>query len=206
MSIFLGYILLGLSLAAPIGPINAAQLDKGIKNGFFHAWMVGIGAMIADAIYMTLVYLGVVHFLDSSFMKSFLWFFGSFVLLYTGIESMVSANQLMEKDQRSDERILKSFTSGFLMSLTNPLTILFWLGIYGSVLAEAASSLETEQFLLYSSAIFIGVALWDFSMAAAASTFKKYLTPRLLVFISRISGLALVGFGVYFGLQAVQSL
>lgn len=34
MSIFLSYVFLGLSLAAPIGPINAAQLDKGIKMGF----------------------------------------------------------------------------------------------------------------------------------------------------------------------------
>lgn len=43
MSVFLSYIFLGLSLAAPIGPVNAAQLDKGIKGGFLHAWFVGLG-------------------------------------------------------------------------------------------------------------------------------------------------------------------
>ena len=44
MNIFFSYIILGLSLAAPIGPVNAAQLDHGIKNGFLHSWFVGLGA------------------------------------------------------------------------------------------------------------------------------------------------------------------
>ena len=34
MSIFISYMILGLSLSAPVGPVNAAQLDKGIKKGF----------------------------------------------------------------------------------------------------------------------------------------------------------------------------
>jgi L-lysine exporter family protein LysE/ArgO len=56
LSIFLSYVLLGLSLAIPIGPVNAAQLDKGIKGGFFSAWFVGLGAIVADGIYMAIVY------------------------------------------------------------------------------------------------------------------------------------------------------
>ncbi len=39
--ITLSYILLGVSLAAPIGPVNAAQIDKGLKHGFLHSWLVG---------------------------------------------------------------------------------------------------------------------------------------------------------------------
>ena len=57
MSIFLSYLFLGISLAAPIGPINAAQIDEGIKNGFIHSWTVGLGAMIADIrLYVRRVY------------------------------------------------------------------------------------------------------------------------------------------------------
>ena len=62
MNIFLSYILLGLSLAAPIGPINAAQIDKGIKYGFMHSWLIGVGAVVADGVYMLVVYIGVVQF------------------------------------------------------------------------------------------------------------------------------------------------
>ena len=102
MSIFLGYVLLGLSLAAPIGPINAAQLDKGIKNGFFHAWLVGLGAMTADAIYMLAVYLGVVHFLEIPIMKAFLWCFGCFCSsLYWGRKpGKCRKNRIEQKRER----------------------------------------------------------------------------------------------------------
>lgn len=46
MGIFLSYVFLGLSLSAPMGPINAAQLEKGIRSGFFHAWILGIGVQM----------------------------------------------------------------------------------------------------------------------------------------------------------------
>ncbi|MBT2689974.1 LysE family transporter [Bacillus sp. ISL-47] len=206
MSIFLGYVFLGLSLAAPIGPINAAQLDKGIKNGFFHAWLVGLGAMTADAVYMLAVYLGVVHFLEIPFMKAFLWCFGFFVLVYTGVESLLSAGKVISSTRGNDESSIKSFMSGFLMSLSNPLTILFWLGIYGSVLAKTAAEYDKPHVILYSCAIFIGLLLWDLTMAGVASSFRRFLTGKILAFISILSGLSLIGFGIYFGIQAYKLL
>ncbi|MDF2856556.1 MAG: amino acid transporter [Neobacillus sp.] len=206
MNVFLSYILLGLSLAAPIGPINAAQIDKGIRHGFMHSWLIGVGAVVADGVYMLVVYLGVVHFLETSFMKTFLWSFGCFVLIYTGIETLRSANELSIGTNRKKEPLIKSFISGFFMSISNPLTILFWLGIYGSVLAKTAATYETTELVLYSSAIFIGLLLWDLTMACISSNFRKYLTSSLLKGISILSGLSLIGFGIYFGIQAYQAL
>ncbi|MDP4087587.1 MAG: LysE family transporter, partial [Bacillota bacterium] len=152
MNTFLSYVLLGLSLAAPIGPINAAQIDRGIKNGFLHAWFIGVGAVIADGIYMLAVYIGISHFLETSFMKTFLWSFGCFVLIYTGVESMISAGKLNLNLMRKEESLMKTLLSGFFMSISNPLTILFWLGIYGSILAKTAATFERSQLLIYSSA------------------------------------------------------
>jgi L-lysine exporter family protein LysE/ArgO len=92
------------------------------------------------------------------------------------------------------------------MSITNPLTILFWLGIYGSVLAETASTYGKGELFLYSSAIFIGLLIWDITMAAISSSFRNYLNVRILTFISIFSGLVLVAFGIYFGYQGIQNL
>ncbi|HEY0828378.1 MAG TPA: LysE family transporter [Bacilli bacterium] len=206
MSIFVSYVLLGLSLSAPIGPINAAQLDKGIKGGFMSAWLLGVGAMTADILYMILVYLGVVHFIETPFMKTFLWLFGFFVLIYTGVESLQSASRMAEVRTSGVESNSRSFLSGFLLSLSNPLTILFWLGIYGSVLAETAATYRTHDLVIYSCAIILGVSLWDLSMACLASSFRKFLTTRILTFISILSGLSLIGFGLYFGLEAFRAL
>ncbi|WP_338469450.1 LysE family translocator [Niallia sp. XMNu-256] len=207
MAVFISYIFLGLSLAAPIGPVNAAQLDHGIKNGFFHSWMVGVGAMVADMVYMMAVYMGIVHFLEIPIVKSFLWLFGFFVLTYTGIECMMGAGKIDSRSNtKKKEPVSKSFFSGFIMSLSNPLTILFWLGIFGSVLAKAAATYNTSQLILYSSAIFTGIIIWDLTMALLASTFRRYLTPRLLAWISIASGLSLVGFGLYFGYESFNIL
>ncbi len=92
------------------------------------------------------------------------------------------------------------------MSISNPLTILFWLGIYGSVLAKTAAAYETTELVLYSGAIFIGLLLWDLTMACISSNFRKYLTSNLLKGISLLSGLSLIGFGIYFGIQAYQAI
>lgn len=206
MSVFLSYLLLGLSLSAPIGPINAAQLDKGIKKGFLHSWSVGIGAVMADILYMVLVYLGVVHFINTPFIQTFLWLFGAFVLIYTGIESIMMINKATISGGKSDDTLAASMLSGFLLSLSNPLSILFWLGIYGSVIVKTAADYSTGSLLLNSFAVIVGVLLWDLTMAGMASGFRHFLSNRVLNAISFISGLSLVGFGLYFFIRAVEVL
>lgn len=172
-----------------------------------HSWAVGLGAVSADIIYMLLVYFGMIHLLDAPFIKAFLWLFGFFVLVYSGVESIKYSGELSAAEMRKSEAPLsRSFVSGFLMSLFNPLSILFWLGIYGSILAKAASEYPVQQLLIYSGAIVLGILLWDVTMAAASSIFRKFLTPRVLRAISVLSGLSLVGFGFYFGVQAARLL
>ncbi|HZG78660.1 MAG TPA: LysE family transporter [Paenibacillus sp.] len=206
MSTFLSYILLGLSLSAPIGPVNAAQLDKGIRFGFLNAWLLGLGAMAADAAFMLLIYFGSAHFLQTPFMKSFLWTFGCFVLIYTGVESFQKAKEIKATKQQEKEAPAKSFVQGFFLTLSNPLSILFWLGIYGSILAKASETAKPLDMLINSAAIFIGILIWDFTMAGISSSFQKFASGRFLTFVSRVAGLALIGFGLYFGIQAFKLL
>jgi threonine/homoserine/homoserine lactone efflux protein len=206
LGVFFSFVLLGLSLAAPIGPINAAQLDKGIKKGFWHAWVFGWGAILADFVFIALVFFGVVHFLDNSFMKTFLWLFGFFVLTYTGIESLLSAGKIEVNARKAKDSLFSSFLTGFIMSLSNPLSILFWLGIYGSILANSASKYDMDHLLLYSSGILIGLLTWDFVMAIIASTFRRFLSKPILMGISIISGISLIGIGLYFAIQAAKVL
>jgi L-lysine exporter family protein LysE/ArgO len=207
MHSLISYFLLGISLAAPVGPVNAAQLDTGIKHGFVSAWVFGIGALLADVLYMLLVYLGVINFIDMEFMKTFLWFFGCFVLTYTGIESLIKKEEInLNSVQRGRQVFSKSFISGFLISISNPLTILFWLGIYGSVLAQTVSKFTDDQLLLYSSAMISGILLWDFTMASLASLAKNIFHSNILKVISAASSLSMIGFGIYFGVQALKAL
>ncbi|MFC4401728.1 LysE family transporter [Gracilibacillus xinjiangensis] len=206
MAIFFSYVFLGLSLAAPIGPLNAAQINQGIKNGFLHSWTIAVGALLAELLFILAVFFGIVHFLETPFMKTFLWSFGAFVLLYTGIESINSSHKIEMNHERGKESLLKTFASGFLISISNPLSILFWLGIYGSVLANTINKYENLQLLLYTFAIILGLIIWDLTMALVSSSFRHFLTNRTLKVISIITGISLIGFAIYFGYQAFQLL
>lgn len=208
MSIFLSYILLGISLSAPMGPINAAQIDKGIRFGFMHAWLLGVGAMLADALFMLLIYFGLSQWIDTPLIKSFLWSFGFFILCYTGFESMIHSSRVLETphERNVQEKRSKSMFTGFFLAISNPLSIIFWLGIYGAMLAQTSKSYAGEQLLLYSGGIFIGILVWDVCMASLASGARRWIQPRMLQVISIVSGIVLVVFGLYFGFQAFQLL
>ncbi|WLV25240.1 LysE family transporter [Aciduricibacillus chroicocephali] len=206
MSVFFGYVFMGLAIAAPIGPVNAAQLDRGIKSGFWHAWLVGLGSIMADFVYVGVVYLGLIQFMEIQIVQAFLWSFGTFVLMYTGIEGIVNAGKIDMRSSDKRQTAAKSFFGGFLISISNPLTILFWLGIYGSILAKTSATYTTFQIILYSFAIFLGLFAWDLFMATVASTSKKFLNSKALKWISTFSGLSLIGFAIYFGIEAFKIL
>jgi threonine/homoserine/homoserine lactone efflux protein len=204
--ILASYIILGFTLAAPIGPVNSARLDMGIKNGFWHAWVVGVGSMIADAIFMLMVYLGMVQFLGIPIVQIFLWLFGGFILIYSGVESIKGANSINLNYRREKDSLFKCFMTGFIMSITSPLSILFWLGIYGSVLAKTAQTNGTEQLLIYSSMIFLGLTFWDLFVAGLTTGFRRLLNVKSLIAISIVSGISLIAFGAYFGYQGIMAL
>ncbi|WP_338470744.1 LysE family transporter [Niallia sp. XMNu-256] len=206
LTVLFSYILLGFTLAAPIGPVNSARLDKGIKNGFWHAWIVGVGSMIADGFFMLFVYLGMVQFLEVPIVQIFLWLFGAFVLIYSGVEGLVKLHSITLADNRGKDSLVSCFLIGFMMSISSPLSILFWLGIYGSVLAKTAQTYGTEQLLIYSAMIFLGLALWDILVAALTNGLRRFLTVTSLKFISITSCLSLIGFGLFFGYQGIYAL
>lgn len=206
MGVFLSYLVLGLSLAAPIGPINAAQINQGIKNGFLHSWLIGLGSIVGEFLFIIAIFFGLVHFLEMPIMKTFLWSFGTFVLLYTAIENMLSVPEIDNATNRQTDSLKKTFWSGFFLTITNPLSILFWLGIYGSILANTIHRYDMPHVIMYGGAVLLGLMIWDVTMAVLSSSFRKILTPTLLKTISFVSSLSLFGFAGYFGYQALRLL
>lgn len=199
------YIFLGISMAATIGPVKTVLINTGFKNGFFHAWFFSLGALVTDIIYMFIVYFGIGQFIDSLYLKIFLWSFGCFVLLYTGIENLLSLHKIdMNLKTGKMTRLRNSILAGLFMSMLNPLTILFWLGIYGSMLAKTAGISSDYQIIINSIAILLGIILVDFIMAFLSSAARKLLSTKILKTVSLISSIIMIGFGIYFGMQAFQ--
>ena len=182
------------------------MINKGIKNGFLHAYIVGAGSIVADGIFMLLVYLGLYQFLNVPIIQIFLWLFGAFILLYTGFESIFKVDKVSLSHTRSKESLLRCFLVGFIMSITSPLSIMFWLGIYGSILAQTAQNQGMSSLLIYSCMILLGLTTWDLIMSTLTSGFRKFLNVRMLKTISILSGLSLLGFGLYFGQKGIAMM
>lgn len=194
-------------MAATIGPVKTILINTGFKHGFFHAWFFSLGGLTTDIIYMLVVYFGVGKFIDSLLLKTILWFFGCFVLLFTGIKTLLSLHKIeMDLISGKRPRFRNSILSGFLMSLLNPLTILFWIGIYGSILAKTAGNSSVYEILLNSIAILLGIVLVDFLLSFISSVCHKLLSTKVLIPVSLVSSIMMINFGIYFGMQAYKAI
>ncbi|RIV19153.1 lysine transporter LysE [Alicyclobacillaceae bacterium I2511] len=203
----LGYIVLGLSLSIPIGPINVEMIKRGIRKGFWSFWPVGLGGMSADIVLMFIVYFGLLAFLTTLVVKLIMWSLGCLILVFIGYESIREGFKDVEiAEDEGKSNGMKGYFSGFLMAISNPLNIIFWIGIYGSVLTATLGKVGREQALLHSSAIFIGIALWDLTVATSVHFGRKFTGQRFMKWLSVVAGLTLIGFGIDFGDSAVRLL
>ncbi|WP_312092084.1 LysE family transporter [Niallia sp.] len=204
MDSILYYIALGLSLAAPIGPVNAAVINRGLRYGFLHAWVLSLGSLLGDVFFIILVYFGVAKLANIPIVQTFLWLFGAFVLIYTGIEGVMTKTNTITRSSKDNNSMFRSFLTGFLMSLMNPLSIIFWLGIYGSILATTIHNFSTSTLFLYTGCMLFGVAIWDLTVSVLSSFFRTVVSEQLITIISKISGIVLLLFGGYFGIRGIQ--
>ncbi|WP_280768090.1 LysE family transporter [Salipaludibacillus daqingensis] len=202
-------IVLGLSIAAPIGPINIEIIRRGIYHGFWPSLLVGAGGMSADLIIMFLMYQGLSQILTLESVQLMLLIFGAAVLTYTGIQGLKpqpfpAVDSLQESRSGFHSQVLlNSYLTGASIAAFNPLNLLFWLGIYGSVLSETFQQNNTLHAFLISSAVFIGIALWNLNLAFSVFFSKKILNPRLLNGICITASLVLLGCGGYFAVMAI---
>ncbi|MFD1032762.1 LysE family translocator [Metaplanococcus flavidus] len=205
MSDLVRYILLGFSLSVPVGAITIEMIKRGLRNGFWHAWIVGVGGMSADVLLMLLIYYGIADFLTGPTAQITIWLCGFVVLVYLGIGSIREAFHKAHIDSGrapQSDSLVKAYLSGFIIALSNPLNIIFWISIYGSVLASTLQTLNGGKVLLYSSAIFIGIAIWDLVVAGSVHFGRGFVGQRFMKWFAVVAGLALIGFGLSFGWQA----
>lgn len=192
-------IILGLSLAAPIGPVNLEIIKRGLHSGFRQAFLTSIGAMSADATYLTLIFFGLTAFLNIALMKIVLGLGGSFILIYLGF---VSAKDFFYKHADSknrQRRIFKSsFITGYFLAISSPLTIVWWTGVFGALLASQTGAQTTFSAFLSCLSILLGCFLWGFFLAIALHWGKKIINENIAGFISLVAGIFLMAFGIYF--------
>ncbi|MGH2593872.1 MAG: LysE family translocator [Anaerolineae bacterium] len=187
---------LGLSVAAPIGPINVATLQLGLSSGFARAFAFGLGAATIDAVYCLAVYLGIAPLLVAApWLRVLLYLAGAIMIGRMGWSAIRQRIDLAASPNRESGGPWRSYASGIMLTAVNPATILSWLVIGGAAL----SAVSADEGLILVIGIFAGSASWFTALALGARLGRRVANDRVLKVVSVVCGLALFGFAAVFG-------
>lgn len=205
----------GLALAAPPGPMNAVIAEESVVNGWSSGVRAGLGAMVADLVFMAGALVGVVAVVERyPTLHAAMIAVGGALMLYFAYGA---ATQLGTgfRDAETDG---KGFRKAFVLAITNPYQVLFWLTVGVGllepgtldVLAELSASLagmlvvETGSPALLVG-LFGGIACWVTGFPAALVAAERRV-ERLTPVVAAVSALVLAGVGVYFLYDAATTL
>jgi len=204
-----GGVLLGLSIAAPIGPVNVAMIQRGLREGFAGAFLLGVGSTVADLIYILLAYAGTDPLSHLAWARILLFTAGALVMSWLGYGAIRAALadpvNPVEAGGVAAPAARSAFVSGFLITIVNPMTIAFWLGILSASLA-ARSRAPVAIEMLYIGSLVVGCLLWIAALSVALHFGRRVAGGGFLRTVSMTAGLALFGFGTHFALKAIREV
>ena len=201
--IILRNILLGITLAAPIGPAGVAVIQNGLRHGFLRAFATGVGVTMADATFLLVVFFGLSYFLEQTVVKVAILSFGAVVLLFFGYRSIRGASGRFDLDGAYVATARNPFLVGYLVNASNPISVVWWSGVFGSLLSETIGNTSRLIALAHSSTILVGIILWHASTSILTHWGRRFIHARAARLVSVFAGLALVLFGLRFGYKAL---
>ena len=193
--LFLKGLVIGFSIAAPVGPIGLLCIVRTLSGGLVAGLATGLGAAVADGLYGCIGGFGI-SIVGQALIGQQFWFrlIGGCFLIYLGIR-----NFMIDPGQRSASgdarRLLGSFGSTFVLTLTNPMTIIAFAAVFASLGVGMAPGTYVDATTLISG-IFCGSALWWLVLSFGVSLFRKRVSPNRLGWINKIAGTVITGFGL----------
>jgi threonine/homoserine/homoserine lactone efflux protein len=184
----------GLAIAAPVGPIGLLCIRRTLNRGRLAGFVSGLGAASADLIYGMAAATGITA-LNAWLLHRASWLSvaGAVFLIALGIRTW-RERPAGESASARDGGLGASFGSTFLLTLTNPMTIVSFAGLMAGLGAMAASS-KAAPFSL-AAGVFLGSAAWWLLLAGTTGLLRHRLSPESLRWANRIAAVALIGFGL----------
>jgi L-lysine exporter family protein LysE/ArgO len=216
MNDILRNILLGITLAIPIGPASLAVIQTGLRAGFLRAWLTGLGVTFADTTYLLVVYFGLSGFMGVPAVKVVVWILGALMLFYLGWQSLRiirGGGRKLNLTQDTQDTTPSRFTGrnpllvGYLVNISNPIAVVFWAGIYGSLIGAAvAGGGDKTDALVSGAAILLGILIWHTTTSFLSHWGGRVLNEKISLMLTALAGLFLIVFGVRFAWLALMAL
>ncbi len=186
-------IALGLTVAAPIGPMSLLCINRTLLVGRSNGLVFGAGIAAADCTYAALASFGLVGLSSALAGAGYrLKILGAFLLIYLGVR-LARGRPDAGTPAPIRNAGIGAFASAYGLTLANPPTILFFAGVFASLSALSSSI----QSLTFSAGVFAGSMLWWALLTLLVSKSARVLTSGALAWIGRVSGLVLIGFACH---------
>lgn len=191
--IFLSGMALGITIAAPPGPVNAASAGQAARS-WMSGWLVLLGATTADGLFFTLTYLGLTALATSKAVKDSLFLGGAILMFYLAYATLRSAKK--PTGGQTQTRRTYPYLLGFGIGISNPFQLAWWLTVGIGMVSSFGLSIV--------SGFFCGIVVWTLVFATVVhASAARYLTAYKAIVYG--SGLVLVVFGLWFLYTAISA-
>ncbi len=185
-------------LQLAVGPICLFVLQTAASSGFLAAEAAVLGVALADATYILAAIWGLGATLRrSTHAEHVLRYFGAAVLTLFGAANVLGAfgiSFLPGLSLAAGQSTGSAFSKALLLTLSNPLTILFWAGVFASKMAE--EGMRKKQAHLFGLGTALSTLCFLTAAAAAGSAVSQLLSGTFMAVMNAAVGLALIGFGI----------
>ncbi len=196
--VFLKGLIVGLGASIPLGPLGVLCIQKTLSKGKLSGFLTGLGASVSDTFYSTISLLGL--FLVDDFVnnnKGLVFLVGGVIIFLIGLRVYSSnpVKQIRQKHKKSSK--VGDFFEAFAMTITNPGSIFLIFAMFAAVRFDV-SAFETEaRSVVYTVlwGIFLGSALWWFTLTTLVNMFRKKFRLKQLIIMNRIAGVVIAALG-----------
>jgi threonine/homoserine/homoserine lactone efflux protein len=195
-SFFLQGILIGFSIAAPVGPIGILCIQRTLNQGFSYGLVSGLGAATADAGYGCIAAFSVTAVLGllTGFNNGFR-LIGGIYLCYLGWRAFRAPPGHRPSSGHIPGQ-LHAYLSTLMLTATNPMTILSFAAIFAGfgIGSRGAGYLPGG---LMVTGVFLGSILWWLMLSGGTAIVRQRFTSDHLRWVNRFSGVIIVVLGLY---------
>jgi threonine/homoserine/homoserine lactone efflux protein len=188
----------GIAIAAPVGPVGVLCVRRTLESGRLLGLVSGLGAAVADALFGAVAAFGLT--LVSNWMTAHetpLRAVGGALLLALAVRAMRSRPEADADGGNAAARGWPQvFASTFILTATNPITIVAFLGVFGALGIGAAMG-DNYLAALLVAGVFFGSSLWWLALAGGAGMLRPWLDAGGMGRIGRISGVVLLIFAFW---------
>jgi len=187
-------MVLGLSVAAPVGPIGILCIRRTLADGRWVGFACGLGAATADGIYGLLAGLGLTVLSASLGSGNLLLrIVGTAYLAFLGARAFRATPADSEAAAKA-EGSWRAWGSTFLLTITNPMTIMSFAAMFSAIALGREERVLWLRAPVLASGVFLGSAAWWLFLSSGVSLLRARVRPRHLTWINRTAGVLLLGF------------